>query len=384
MKGLLSNINASSTATHTFGESITIGTSSGANTGYGFDIVGGSPALAASSPNTSPSSQGRLEHLFRYVAMTPWAITPEVLAVITDLLTYRMAGHRLSADEVQERIGRDPALPYYALELEARAGVSRGRGGGVALLSLYGVIAPRASMVESISGPAGTGLDEFSRMLQSATDDPEVGSIVIDVNSPGGTVDLVPETADRIRRARAVKPVYAVANTQAGSAAYWLASQATELVASPSAEVGSIGVYAAHEDVSGELEQQGRKVTVISAGKYKVETSPFGALTDEARAAVQSSVDEFYGMFLDGVAKGRGVKVADVRDGYGEGRMLSAKRALAAGMIDRIDTLEGTVSRALRGGAGAAGKRATTDAPVTFTDNDEVTLDVDDIPYLNF
>lgn len=328
----------------------------------------------------------RLEHVFRFVANTPWAITPEILAVITDLITYRMAGYRLSESEVEERIGREPALPYYGESLELRAGgETRGRGGAVALLSLYGVIAPRASMVNSVSGPSGTGLDEFTSMLQSAVDDPEVGSIVIDVNSPGGTVDLVPETGERIRAARKVKPIYAVANTQAGSAAYWLASQATELVATPSAEVGSIGVYAAHQDISGELEQKGRKVTLISAGKYKVEKSPFGELTDEARANVQASVDEYYDMFLDAVGKGRGVKSSVVREGYGEGRMLSARRALSAGMVDRIATLEETVSRALRGGPPSRG-RASSFAGVTFPDNaveakeDEVALE--DLSYL--
>ena len=337
-------------------------------------------------------SSSRLEHLFRFVANTPWAITPEILGVITDMLTYRMAGHRLSAEEVEERIGRDPSTSYYGEELQARAG-SRGagsRGGSVALLSLYGVIAPRASMVQSISGPSGTGLDEFSSMLQNAVDDPEVGSIVIDINSPGGTVDMVPETGDRIRRARESKPIYAVSNTQASSAAYWLASQATELVASPSAEVGSIGVYAAHQDISGELEQKGRKVTLISAGKFKVETSPFGELTDEARASIQESVDEYYGMFVDAVAKGRGVKSSVVREGYGEGRSLSAKKALAAGMIDRIDTLEGTVSRALRGGAPPRRGRASSFADVTFPDNeidastDEEELSLDHLQYLDF
>ena len=348
------------------------------------------------TPDDAPSepvlmSPGRLEHLFRFVANTPWAITPEILAVITDLISYRMAGYRLSDEELEERIGRELGVPYYAESLEARAG-GRGSGasGAVALLSLYGVIAPRASMVDSVSGPSGTGLDEFSSLLQSAVDDPEVGSIVIDVNSPGGTVDMVPETAERIRRARESKPIYAVANTQAGSAAYWLASQATELVASMSAEVGSIGVYMAHQDLSGELEQKGRKVTLLSAGKYKTEGNPFQALSDEARASFQSSVDEFYGMFVDAVAKGRGVKSSAVRDGYGEGRMLSAKRALAAGMIDRIDTLEGTVSRALRGGGPPRRGRASSFAGVTLPDNEfeasapEEEISLDHLQYLDF
>lgn len=333
----------------------------------------------------------RLEHLFRFVSNTPWAITPEVLAVITDMLTYRMAGHRLSAEEIEERIGRELDVPYHAEDLQARAGSRRSdRGGAVALLSLYGVIAPRASMVQSVSGPSGTGLDEFSSLLQNAVDDPEVGSIVIDINSPGGTTDMVPETGERIRNAREVKPVYAVANTQAASAAYWLASQATEVVATQSADVGSIGVYMAHHDLSGELEQRGRKVTLISAGKFKVEGNPFQELGDEALAHYQGVADDFYGMFVDAVARGRGVKSSVVREGYGEGRTLMAKKALAAGMIDRIDTLEGTVNRALRGGGSAGRGRASSFAGVTFPDNEieasieEEELSLDHLQYLDF
>ena len=128
----------------------------------------------------------------------------------------------------------------------------------------------------------------------------------MNVDSPGGLIDLVPETAALIRTVRETKPVIAVANTYAASAAYWLASQASDLVVTPSGEVGSIGVYMPHLDVSGWEEQQGVKTTLISAGKYKTERSPFEPLSDEAAAAMQDTVDKYYGMFTYGVAVGRG------------------------------------------------------------------------------
>lgn len=295
-----------------------------------------------------------LEHVFRFVAGTPWAIKPETLAVITDLISVRMSGHHFTDDEINERM--------LGASLAARRG-GPSRSGAVALLSLYGVIAPRASMVNSMSGPSGTGLDQFSAGLDKAVNDPEVGSIVIDVNSPGGTVDLVPETAARIRAARQVKPIYAVANTDAASAAYWLASQATELSVTPSGAVGSIGVYAAHQDLSAKYEAAGVKTTLISAGKYKTEATPFQALSEEARANIQSMVDEYYGMFVDEVAKGRGRRASSVRSGFGEGRMVSAKAAVAEGMADRIDTLDGVISRALRGGPVVRSANAEDDIP---------------------
>jgi hypothetical protein len=93
----------------------------------------------------------------------------------------------------------------------------------------------------------------------------------------------------------------------------------------PSADVGSIGVYAAHVDASAAARRRGLKYTLISAGKFKVEGNPFEPLSDEARAAMQASVDEFYAMFTSDVAKNRDVSVKDVRNGYGEGRVLTAK-----------------------------------------------------------
>lgn len=317
--------------------------------------TGGSASLSGSTTNgflevEVPETVSRYEHVFRFVSGSAWAVTPEVLAVIKDMLSYRIAGHRLTDSELADRIG-SAAPDRMSAARRAPTGVGQRRGGGaVALMSLYGVIAPRASMVRETSGPSGTGLDAFSSQLADAVNDPEVGSIVIDVNSPGGTVDMVPETAAKIRDAKATKPVYAVANTDAGSAAYWLASQATEVIVTPSGMVGSIGVYSMHQDVSVRQELEGKRTTLISAGKFKVEGNPFQALSEEARSAIQSMVNEYYDWFVADVAKGRGVKSSVVSAGYGEGRMLTAKAALEAGLVDRIDTLEGVVNRALGGG----------------------------------
>jgi len=365
----------------------------GRQMGLGPDTTSFSTSTAAQRPylpglrvDLDDVDAGKYEHIFKYVASTPWAIQPQVLVVITDLLTYRMAGHRLEAEELEERIGRSPEAA--AVEAARRRSEPRRAGGGaVALMSLYGVIAPRASMINSLSGPSGTGLDEFSQTLQAAVDDPEVGSVVIDVNSPGGSVDMVPETVARIRRAREQKPIYAVANTDAASAAYWLASQATELSVTPSGMVGSIGVYAAHQDVSAKLEMEGRKTTLISAGKYKVEGNPFEELSAEARESIQTMVSGYYDWFVDDVGRGRGVKASAVRSGFGEGRMVGAKAALAEGMVDRVETLEETIHRAMRGGGRARPAQATSAEDVTVAGNTELPaaaeIPVDHLQYLN-
>ncbi len=268
------------------------------------------------------------------VYASPWAIQGRRLADILDVLHFQAGGGKLSVAEVAEYVG-----------LEAAAPRAQAAGGGIQVLAMHGIISHRAEMLHDISGPGSTSTEQLSRRLQQALADPHTGAIVLDVDSPGGSVEGVPELAAELRAARGVKPVVAVANTLAASAAYWLASQADEIVISPSAEVGSIGVFAAHRDISEQLANEGERVTLVHAGKYKVEGNPYEPLDDEAREEIQRKVDEAYVEFVDAVAAGRGVSSAKVRKDFGEGRTLGAKAALAAGMVDRIETLEQTINR---------------------------------------
>jgi signal peptide peptidase SppA len=279
----------------------------------------------------------RYPNVAKAVFETPWAIIPSRLAAIVEVVTMRIEGHRFSEDEIAERIGSGPA---------SRASQ---RQGAVAVIPIYGVIMPRADFFSQISG--GTSLVKLASQLQQSVDDPQVGSILLDIDSPGGSVALVAETAALIRAANAKKPVTAVANTMAASAAYHLASQAGEIVASPSALLGSIGVFNAHEDFSGMEEKLGIKTTIVRAGKYKAEGNEHEPLTAEAQAAMQSLVDAFYDGFVADVAKGRGVSVADVRNGFGEGRVVTAKDAVRLGMADRVATFDATLAQMARGGS---------------------------------
>lgn len=220
-------------------------------------------------------------------------------------------------------------------------------GGGIAVIALTGVITPWRSYM-------GPGLMAFRQQLARAVRDPDVQAIVIDVDSPGGMVSLVPETAAEVFAARQVKPVIAVANTLAASAAYWIAAQATTLVMTPSGDVGSVGVYQLHQDWSAWNEKQGIDPTFIHAAPFKVEGNMEEPLGDGAKAHIQSEVDEIYGEFLAAVAQGRGVSVATVKADYGEGRTLSAARAKAAGMVDAVMTLEQAIGMALIVGSEAA------------------------------
>lgn len=283
----------------------------------------------------TPTASPKYRQILKAITEKPWAIIPSRLALIADLIAYRMEGHKLTSAEVAERVGVGPAHKQATT------------AGTIAVLPLYGVITPHSSLMSEISG--GTSIDAFRQTFRDLVADPNIGAIVLDVDSPGGMTDLIPEMAAEIRGARGSKPIVAVANTLAASAAYWLASQADELIVTPSGEVGSIGVYAIHDDMSRAMDAEGVTRTYIKAGKFKTEGNPFEPLSDEARAAMQATVDEFYGMLVADVAKGRGVKAADVRDGFGEGRVVTAKNAVSLGMADRVATFDETIAKLARG-----------------------------------
>lgn len=278
----------------------------------------------------TPNPAGRYPHVLGLVASGLWAIERPVLESICHFVAVRHAGDTLTEQEIQARIGAGPARR------------DEQRVGATAVIPVHGVITPRADLMTEMSG--GTSVDRLRRSFLDAVDDKAVSAIVLDVSSPGGMTDMIPELAADIRAARGSKPIVAVANTKAGSAAYWLASQADEVVVTPSGAVGSIGVFAAHDDLSGAMEKAGIKTTLISAGKHKTDGNPYEPLSDEARAAFQERVDEMHAMFTSDVAQGRRVPVESVRSGFGEGRMLMAAQAVKAGLADRVGTLQSVVA----------------------------------------
>lgn len=267
--------------------------------------------------------------VLRAVRSTPWAILPDKLEEILALVEDHAAGVRLTSEEVQARIGAPPRQ-------EPR------RSGSVGVIPLHGVISQRVNVMTNMSG--GTSTEMFGATFREFLADPDVKAIVLDVDSPGGSVFGVAELASEIRAARGKKPVVAVANSLAASAAYWIGSQAGKLVVSPGSLVGSIGVISVHTDVSKAEEMVGLKTTLVTAGKYKSEGNEFEPLGDSARAEMQARVDSYYGMFVRDVAAGRRVSAGVVRDGFGEGRVVTAEKAVKLGMADRVATLDQVIA----------------------------------------
>ena len=270
---------------------------------------------------------------------TPWALMPERLQAMSGILT-RWSADEPPNDETLFQVNTDRLIRDTRKQMAAAS-----TGTGIAVLPLYGVVTQRGNMVDDISGPGSTSTQQFTSVLRQMLTDDTVGQILIDIDSPGGSVYGVSELASEIVKARAQKQVIAVANSLAASAAYWIGCSASEFYVTPGGEVGSIGVWQAHFDYSKALEEEGVKPTLISAGKFKVEGNPYVPLDEQAQAFMQSRVDDYYNAFVEAVAVGRGVSISDVRDGMGEGRVLGADAALAMNMVDGISTFDEVLAK---------------------------------------
>lgn len=291
----------------------------------------------------------RGSYILSTLASQPWAMDQHYLATMAGVLRRWSAGQ--------------PATPEVMAEVEAAqaARASRAKavanvGGGIAVLPLYGVMSQRASLVSELSGGGGTSTENFTQALRAALADDSIGGIIIDIDSPGGSVFGTAELAAEIMGARGTKPIYGFVNSLCASAAYWTGSQCEQLFITPGGQAGSIGVYMQHVDESAALDAEGYKVSFISAGKYKVEGNSLGPLDEEALGFLQSQVNSYYQSFTSAVAKGRGAPIAQVRDGMGQGRCLLAPDALAAGMVDGIYTMGDVIAkmqRAIKSGSGA-------------------------------
>ena len=257
------------------------------------------------------------------VLSTPWALHPDYMTAYASALARNIAGAPMAAAPAPKR--------------------TSARSGAIAVIPIYGTIMQRASMMSMCEG--GTSTSEISTAIREAMSDETISQILLDIDSPGGSVYGVGELASEIINARAKKPVIAVSNSLAASAAYWVGCAASEFYVTPGGEVGGIGVWQAHEDWSKAMEEAGVNVSLISAGKYKTEGNPYAPLDPDAQAFMQSRVSDYYSSFTKAVAKGRNVPIDAVRNGMGQGRVLGADAALAENMVDGIATFDEVVKK---------------------------------------
>jgi signal peptide peptidase SppA len=264
------------------------------------------------------------------VLNAPWAIEPSKLLELNAIYAAHVHGEKIDIAAVEARMGRSLAneqqRDYDIID-------------GVAVISIDGVIAKKMNMFSEISGGASSEIAR--RSLMAARADSSVHSIILSIDSPGGTVDGTQTLGDAVFETRAVKPIVTLGGGMIASAAYWIGSAANAAyIAEDTTTVGSIGVVTAHQDISAAEAARGIKTTEISAGKYKRIASSYAALSDEGRQSIQDRLDYMYSLFVGAVARNR-----VVLENMADGRVFIGNQAIEAGLVDGVMSLDALVAK---------------------------------------
>ena len=269
-----------------------------------------------------------LSHLASRLFGTPLLIHRPKLDVILSVV-----GQRMGLAAVSDM----PAMDMAAFQRPALAAAPE----GIAVIPIHGSLVKRSLGMESVSGL--TSYSEIAASLDAALADPQVRGILLDIDSPGGEASGSFELARRVRDISAQKPVWAVANDAAYSAAYALAASAQRLFVTETGGVGSIGVIALHVDQSVKDAKDGYRFTAITAGVHKNDYSPHEPLSDAAKTELQGEVDRLYALFTEHVAAMRGLDFGAVRATAAS--LFFGSHAVTQGLADGVQTLETTLSQ---------------------------------------
>lgn len=262
----------------------------------------------------------------------PWAIEPAKLLEIQAIYATHLRGEKIDVAGIEARLGRPLANDQQEYSV---------REGGVAVLPIEGVIAPKANLFTRVSG--GASAQMLMLQLESAMADSRVRSIILAIDSPGGSVFGTPELAGAVREFAAEKPIVTVSDATMASAAYWIGSAANAMfVTGPTVHVGSIGVVATHAH---NPSRDGSTVTEITAGRYKRIASDTQPLSEEGRVYLQERVDHIYSVFVEAVARHRGVGVDEVLEHMADGRVFIGQQAVEAGLVDGVSTMDAVVQQ---------------------------------------
>jgi ClpP class serine protease len=205
---------------------------------------------------------------------------------------------------------------------------------GIAIIQIAGVLIHRGGWIGQSSGQ--TSYEGITAQIEAAATDPSVRGLALEIDSFGGEVAGVFDLADRIRAIRATKPVWAFVAEHAFSAGYALASQADRILLPRTGAVGSIGAVVMHADLSGQLDQDGVRVTLIHAGSHKVDANPYTPLPADIQSDIQREIDVLRFLFAETVAAGRGVRLSQEAALATEAASFRGAEAVAAGLADEV------------------------------------------------
>lgn len=257
----------------------------------------------------------------------PWAMEPEALLA----MARRLSSAEPSAGPRTPTTESPPREPY-----ELR--------GSTAVIRIEGVLMRRPSFWAELFGMRTASLPEIRQAVERAADDARARTILLRIDSPGGQARGVLEVANAIYDARARKRVEALVDGMAASGAYWLASQAHEITASPDAVIGSIGVYQVWEDSSKAAEREGIVVHVLRSGEHKGAGEPGAPMTPVHLAGLQQLVDGMGDLFLAAVERGRRLSPEQTQI-VATGQAWLAADAQRQGLVDHLEPVTRAFSR---------------------------------------
>lgn len=284
--------------------------------------------------DTKTRSPTRLSGLTTLIANGKWAILPGQLRDIVSGFNAYLAGGSVS-EQITAQVREVRTRQAETLQQNQE------QAPGVAIISLYGTIFPRGSLMVDLCGAVDA--HTLAARIREAADHPNVASIVLDVDSGGGAVSGVDVAAEAVRYAAGKKRITALANTTMCSAAFWIASGATEIVATPAAEVGSIGVIGTHTDESAALDEQGLKVTYVRSTPGKALGQSAEAMEGDVLASWQDEIGRLHTLFIDQIALGRAVSVAKAR-AWATGKVWFGEEAVTDGLVDSVGTLDSVLA----------------------------------------
>ncbi|WP_265045271.1 MULTISPECIES: S49 family peptidase [unclassified Wolbachia] len=212
--------------------------------------------------------------------------------------------------------------------------VTRNSERGIKVIPIHGILTKNSEAFDDILGM--TSYEKICEEIEEALIDKEVETIILDIDSPGGEVNGLFDLSDFIYEARTKKRIVAIANDDAYSAAYAIASSAEKVLVTRTSGVGSIGVIASHIDQSGFDEKQGIKYTTVFAGSRKNDLNPHEPITSESLESLQKEVDRLYEMFLQLIARNRGLSTEKIRST--EAGLYFGEKAIEIGLADGITT----------------------------------------------
>jgi signal peptide peptidase SppA len=276
---------------------------------------------------------------------TPLLVDPSKALAFVSGLGPRILGRRVDVadqDGVQEHVVTPAARASILVGGLAEAGRTQGEApypvmDGIAVIEISGMLIHRGSWIGQSSGQ--TSYEGIGAQIEAAARDPSIRAVALEIDSFGGEVAGVFDLADRIRTVRATKPVWAFVAEHALSAGYALASQADRILLPRTGAVGSIGVVVMHADLSGQLDQDGMRITLVHSGQHKIDGNPYAPLPEAVRDDIQREIDVLRVLFAETVAAGRAGRLSQEAALATEATTYRGAEAVTAGLADEVTDL---------------------------------------------